>query len=540
MMRAKFLTGLCLATAGLFFTPMALAAESATEVPQDARADTPEPSKPVVTISKETTYLVEPLRDDGYVDYLAALNKRMSEGVTPENNALVPLMKIFGPKNIDEEIRARFFEMLGMEPVPDEGEYLVSFLEFVEGLDLDAKTRKRAEEKECERATRGPWSARQCPIVAQWISQNEKRLDLAVQAIHRPRFYSPMLAEEEPGMLLMVLLPTIGDMRNAARALKTRAMLRIQQGQTNAAWQDLLACHRLARLIAQGPTLVEGLVAIAIEHGACLGDAALAHHGKLSEDEARRYAREIRQLAPLPPMADKIDVAERYTYLDAVCHVAQKGVSGFYGISGLMDAPPPMAARWISRYLGRTVIDWDSILKRGNAWHDRLVAAARKPRGAERNRAIEAFEQALDEVVSKSDWTSLAGSFFQGKSPRTVISERLGNIFIAMFIPATSMVVVAEERSAVVLELAEISLALAAHRAAEGEYPRELDALVPDDFAQLPRDPFGEGTYRYQRVGSGFQIYSLGRNRTDDGGISPWDDSDEDGDDLVIRMPARK
>src|SRR5215467_16284740 len=63
--------------------------------------------KPKITISKETTYLTEPLRPDGYPDYVAALNQRMSEGVTPDNNAAVLLMKAFGPRDIPEQFRTK-------------------------------------------------------------------------------------------------------------------------------------------------------------------------------------------------------------------------------------------------------------------------------------------------------------------------------------------------------------------------------------------------------------------------------------------------
>src|SRR5690606_37492159 len=53
-----------------------------------ATADEPDPPKQTrITIGKETTFITEPLRPDGYPHYLAALNRRMSEGVTPENNA---------------------------------------------------------------------------------------------------------------------------------------------------------------------------------------------------------------------------------------------------------------------------------------------------------------------------------------------------------------------------------------------------------------------------------------------------------------------
>src|SRR5690349_19780241 len=49
------------------------------------------------TISKETTYVTEPVGKDGYPDYARALNRRLRQGVTPENNANVLLWKAIGP-----------------------------------------------------------------------------------------------------------------------------------------------------------------------------------------------------------------------------------------------------------------------------------------------------------------------------------------------------------------------------------------------------------------------------------------------------------
>ncbi len=63
-------------------------------------------------ISKETTYITEPLDELGYPDYAAALNQRMSNGVTPENNAAVLLMQAAGPKEIPVEKREGFFRRL--------------------------------------------------------------------------------------------------------------------------------------------------------------------------------------------------------------------------------------------------------------------------------------------------------------------------------------------------------------------------------------------------------------------------------------------
>ena len=106
--------------------------------------------------------------------------------------------------------------------------------------------------------------------------------------------------------------------------------------------------------------------------------------------------------------------------------------------------------------------------------------------------------------------------------------------------PAVSSAVLAQEQAEASRDMTRIAFALAAYRAVEGEYPDKLDALLTDYMAQLPRDPFGQVGYRYKRSNRGFEVYSVGRNRTDDGGVSRWDDSDSDADDIVLRVPAKK
>ena len=53
-------------------------------------------------------------------------------------------------------------------------------------------------------------------------------------------------------------------------------MLRLQEGKAEEAWRDLLACHRLARLLSQGPMLIDNLLALTIDWTAFVGDEFLA------------------------------------------------------------------------------------------------------------------------------------------------------------------------------------------------------------------------------------------------------------------------
>ena len=102
-------------------------------------------------------------------------------------------------------------------------------------------------------------------------------------------------------------------------------MLRVDEGKVDEAWEDLLACHRLARLAGQGPTLIEALVAIAVDGMACAGDQGLLQHARLTPAQIARMRADLDKLPPLPKMVDKINVAERFMYLDSVGMVAREG-----------------------------------------------------------------------------------------------------------------------------------------------------------------------------------------------------------------------
>jgi hypothetical protein len=99
------------------------------------------------------------------------------------------------------------------------------------------------------------------------VATNKKPLDMLVEASQRPRCYfpSPSLLDRERESLVAMLLPGVQGVREAGRSLPVRAMWHLGEGRLNEAWKDLLAVHRIGRLTAQGQTLVEQLVGIAID-----------------------------------------------------------------------------------------------------------------------------------------------------------------------------------------------------------------------------------------------------------------------------------
>ncbi|TSA53855.1 MAG: hypothetical protein D4R45_04950, partial [Planctomycetaceae bacterium] len=83
---------------------------------------------------------------------------------------------------------------------------------------------------------------------------------------------------------------------------------------------------------------------------------------------------------------------------------------------------------------------------------------------------------------------------------------------------------------------AQTSLAVERYRLAEGRLPQSLNNLVPAYIEAVPADPYDGHPLKYRTLETGFVVYSIGDDRSDDGGAergkgergprgkpAPWD-----------------
>jgi hypothetical protein len=498
---------------------------------------------PRITISPETTYIIEPLRADGYVDYVAALNQRMSQGVTPENNAAVLLLKAMGPATIPESNRARYFELLGIAPLPIEGNYFVEVEAYANRLnsDQDAAVDKDALSSARDEAMSRPWTKDEFPEIAGWLAANETPLKLIVEASKRPRRFDPLLSTTAPPTLIETSMMAIQLHREAARVLTARAMLKLGEGKTDEAWDNLLAGHRLARLSGQGALLVDMLVAMALDAIAAEGDRVLLAQGNLTAAQARRMYDDLHKLGPLPRSADTFDFGERFIFLDFVQTCAAKGLGELEKL-GLGGAEPSKLRRLFSS-LTTAAVDWDVVLRMGNPWYDRIAAALRLPNRDDRQAAIADLEKEQRDrdnrtrAPASGAWPILAG--------QAVVSEQVGNLVISCLDPAIVAIAQTDNRGVMNVELVKLGCLLAAYRAENGKYPAALADLAPKYVAAVPLDLFSGKPLVYKLQEGGYVLYSVGVNGQDDGGLTAEDresapDGAGDYDDLVVQVPLKK
>jgi hypothetical protein len=180
----------------------------------------------------------------------------------------VLIVRALGPKpEGGGGLPTAYFKRLGIDPLPGKGDYFIGLSEFA--TSGGPKSNEPGDSYELlTRVTQRPWAEKDYPHIARWIASNEKPLVHVAAATRRPNYYNPPVlpqAGEKPGSLLDASYPGLFKTRELVMALSARAMLRVAEGNHDQAWQDLLACHRLARLVSRGGTLMEGLVGIALE-----------------------------------------------------------------------------------------------------------------------------------------------------------------------------------------------------------------------------------------------------------------------------------
>jgi len=497
--------------------------------------------KPLFTLSKQTTYVSGPLRKDGTVDYVAALEAIARRGVTVENNAAVLLYRIVGPGEIVPELRAEYFKRLGIDPLPIQGNYFVTLDQLVqravvgknvsekEFAKVDPQVRRKvfaAQEKvweQFDQAQRKSWTAREFPLLAEWLLVNQQPLNLVQQASQRPRYYSPLIPAEKEFPMVSVLLPGLSQYRDLARALSIRITMNISQGKIDEAIADSVTCHRLGRLVAQGPFLIDSLVGIAIDSLACQADVTAAHYGKLPPEKLKAWRQQFQGLAPLPSVVERINISERFSYLDVTFGIVRFGPSALNQLdelSGASGDKKPGFKDIVSKAMLNTMNDWDDVMRRGNRWYDELVVAGRKPTYQERMTAFAEIDQKLAELAkSAADPKKLLLLLVaRDKGPAAVLSSLLSDILVSMMLPSVGRATVAEDRLVMNNRLVDVALGLAAYRQETGQYPVQLEQLVPKYLTKIPEDLFVGKPVRYLRKAQGYLLYSVGPNQKDNGG----------------------
>jgi hypothetical protein len=107
--------------------------------------------------------------------------------------------------------------------------------------------------------------------------------------------------------------------------------------------------------------------------------ASLAHFGKLSAKQAAQMRAELQTLELSEGLARKLDLCERFMYLDAVEYCARHGTMSLFKVVDLIvsntgKTKPQNRPREKLPFNIDEYVDWNVALHLGNERYDRLVS----------------------------------------------------------------------------------------------------------------------------------------------------------------------
>src|ERR1035437_9452559 len=353
----------------------------------------------------------------------------------------------------------------------------------------------------------------------QWSDQFVPAFDEVREALKRPYAVIPgdyLKPFEQP-------IPNFVTMRAVAQTLAQRAQCFLLLNRPEEALPELTLMHDVCRILEKPPTgqpetLVEAMINVAITG---LYVATAQEGFRLHEWQAPQLAALQAQLAEinLPPWLAAAFQAEQA----ATCHAAEMTQPSQISMIGLHSAK-------------RTI--WKKIMDLPNHAIDLA------PRGwVYQNMAVCArmIQIQKENVLDTNQNVTPRGAELVAKDIAKVLEHNhspfylLARIAIPNFTKA--MQVCAFNQT--LANQAQIACALERYRLAHGEYPETLDTLVPQFIEKLPHDLIGGEPLIYRRTDDGkFQLYSVGWNETDDGGL-PGTLADVKKGDWVWQYPQR-
>jgi len=501
----------------------------------------PEDSVPPIRISRETTFLVSPIRDDGRVDYIAALNQQLQKDVTPENNSAVMFRRAIGHSDLSVETTDEYFRMLGIEVLPGDGPYLHDLDRFLDSLPEFASSEDRGDrykqrqpvKKQRDTANSRPWTREEFPLLARWVDANKTPLQFGIEGSQRPKYFVPLMPARD-SLVGSMSIASRGT-REVSELLRVRAMLYLGEGCFDVAWQDVLAMHRIARLIAQGPGYLDTLIGIAIESSACRCDEQIVNHSGMDSQFARECLQDFRKLGLIDGLADRIDIGGRYEYLDSIQHVSRSDHEELERINfRFIFRGDKALADFVRTRLRFRAVDVDTMLIIGNSWFDRYTDATHKSTRTARTKEISQLDEERAVLLDDVKKLVLAGR----NLTREESSRIVGGAFLNGIFPLVAMFFDSQDKCAMGTELSQCAFALAAWNADHGEYPNDLALLLPEYLTSIPIDRFNDKPLTYQRTETGYCLYSVGENLEDDGGMTIFDRvriRGKEADDIAVR-----
>ncbi|MFI4862447.1 MAG: hypothetical protein ACIAXF_17410 [Phycisphaerales bacterium JB063] len=474
-------------------------------------------------IGEDTTFFTGPVRDDGTIDYIAALNAQYGEGIANQDNAYVILVQLFAEQDPDRRVEEEHhweqtFEVLGIDPPADRVRFS-NWNAFAAELGFD----EREALDHYNMALAGPWSEEDYPEIGVWLEVNEDALLLLREGLEREKFFSPIVSADDDQSLLGAITPNLHHYRQIAKLLLIRFHRDVQRGDVDAAIDLVWLIDRLGYHASAEPTVIGKLVGFSCRRLAATAIAEICGRGALDQRHAIRLIRTHMRANEKQSFQDVMNHSDRCLALEQAQLLYLRLIDVRIQFLREHGGQAPEVAE---------LFDINQSLRQMNDYYDDVLAVLREPDALARERQLEVLES---EIYDSYGEPYLSQTFLLGMLqvaagqgfPTQLFTEKLTLKLVQTLMPSVDSAERVEARVNTRRLVDCAGLALLGYRDRHGELPESLDALVPTYLDAVPADLFADAplVYRVNDDGSAL-VYSVGGNFQDDGGVDDYRDGD--------------
>jgi hypothetical protein len=298
-------------------------------------------------------------------------------------------------------------------------------------------------------------------------------------------------------------VPNFVQLRTVAQVLSQRAQCYLLLGQSEAAWRELALVRDMCRMMeakpaSDCPTLVEAMIDVAITG---LYVSVIQDGFRLQVWREPELAAMQQQLAEVNflPLLYRAFHAERA----ATCRTFE------------MSTPAELRKLFAFDRASKSL--WDKLQ------NPTFLLITFAPRGwfYQNMCAGTRLEQPLFDTFDAPNNQVRPGKLADFNNQAEAMARRPYSFLAAKALPNFVKAAQTMARNQTLANEAYLACGLARYHLAHGEYPKTLEALVPQFAQKAPRDIVGGEALKYVRTADGqFELYSIGWNGKDDGGFA--------------------
>jgi len=353
-------------------------------------------------ITPATTFLTEPLREDGTVDYAAALNAANSRPAA--SNAAVPLSVVF-----HYDLPQQTSELMGRDTAVDADlpvfvgennqQLWDKYQTWRQDRALAPLPEFRAVAGQLAQARLRPWRAAEFPVLHAWLVDMGPALAAIERASHLDGHWIPASdpIDETP-------TPNLLRIRMAGEALQARAMKRLGEADPAAALLDLRTMLRLSALVSDHASLIGVLIGTAVRQMALEALPQVARHPDLDVDDLAQTQRDL----GIDELAADYVVAVNNERLVLLPMITGAAIIGEWGTDPFVEEP------FIRNLLAASVeiadtVPWTEIATDYNRHYDLAIEAIRAQTREERLAFEQEAQSVMDGLVAETEGSPLSG-----------------------------------------------------------------------------------------------------------------------------------